>query len=53
MKKIIYLTTLILLATTAIAQDYWEIINTPSEIGINSVAVNSNKDIHFYFLFPF
>ncbi len=44
-KKALYLMTLILYATTAVAQDYWAIINTPPDVGIGAVEVNSNGDI--------
>ena len=46
MKKTILLSILCcILGVTVSGQDYWEIINTPPDIGIHSVAVNSNKDI--------
>ncbi len=46
MKKIILISVLCcFFAVTVSGQDYWEIINTPPDIGINSVAVNSDGDI--------
>ncbi len=46
MKKLILIFTVLILNTNIVnSQDYWEIINTPLEIDIYSIEVNSNGDI--------
>ena len=46
MKKLLLIAIVLLLNTNIVnTQDYWEIINTPPDINIYSMEVNSNGDI--------
>ncbi|MCD4697006.1 MAG: T9SS type A sorting domain-containing protein [Bacteroidales bacterium] len=46
MKKLILIFTVLLLNSNIVnSQDYWEILNTPSDVDIYSIEVNSNGDI--------
>ncbi|MCD4745920.1 MAG: hypothetical protein K8R58_06440, partial [Bacteroidales bacterium] len=46
MKKLIIIFTVLLLNSNIVnSQDYWEILNTPSDINIYSIGINSNEDM--------